>query len=156
MTSIDWSRLTHAYGPATNTSSLLARAGSASAPREHTDEPWYSLWSSLYHQGDIYDASYAALPALVDLALRRNNDVGIEAMLLAASIELRRNEANAPPLPDDIAPGYLNALTVARGLAPSLSGSRSDAAECAEIVQAVFQGEYARARKLFDEDGPEA
>jgi hypothetical protein len=110
------------------------------------------LWSSLYHQGDIYDASYFALPALVELASTRRDHVGIEAMLLAASIELRRNESNPPELPHEIASEYNNALAIARGLAPSLTGSRPDTAECVEIVRAVFQGEYERARSLLDED----
>ncbi|MFX8207315.1 hypothetical protein ABTL06_19085, partial [Acinetobacter baumannii] len=28
-------------------------------------EPWYSLWSSLAHQGDVYPASFAAVPHVV-------------------------------------------------------------------------------------------
>jgi hypothetical protein len=28
-------------------------------------EPWFSLWSSLAHQGDVYSASFAAVPHVV-------------------------------------------------------------------------------------------
>jgi hypothetical protein len=36
-----------------------------------TDELWETLWSSLYHQGDAYPASYAAVPHLVEIAARQ-------------------------------------------------------------------------------------
>lgn len=45
-----WSELTHAYGSASDTPALLRQL--ASLPRADGDaEPWFSLWSSLAHQG---------------------------------------------------------------------------------------------------------
>ncbi|MFB7739194.1 hypothetical protein ACFC08_33405 [Streptomyces sp. NPDC056112] len=61
----DWSRLHHAYGTAEDIPSLLHRAGSS--PQ---DSSWDELWSRLCHQGTVYSASYAALPALTEMARR--------------------------------------------------------------------------------------
>lgn len=32
---------------------------------EDTDAAWHELWEELHHQGDVGDASYAAVPHLV-------------------------------------------------------------------------------------------
>ncbi|MFJ1751340.1 hypothetical protein [Kitasatospora sp. NPDC088134] len=61
----DWSRLHHAYGTAEDVPALLA----AMTP-DPADDTWGELWSRLYHQGSVYTASYAALPALTAAARR--------------------------------------------------------------------------------------
>jgi hypothetical protein len=59
-----WSELKHAYGQASDTPALLRRL--ANVPDSADDkEPWFSLWSSLAHQGDVYSASFAAVPHVV-------------------------------------------------------------------------------------------
>jgi hypothetical protein len=59
-----WGELRHAYGFASDTPGLLRRleSGSTSAGR---DEPWFTLWSSLAHQVDVYPASFAAVPHVI-------------------------------------------------------------------------------------------
>jgi hypothetical protein len=37
--------------------------------RDYQSQPYFSLWSALCHQGDVYTASYAAVPYLVDAVL---------------------------------------------------------------------------------------
>ncbi|MFJ8609967.1 hypothetical protein ACIRH0_22625 [Streptomyces sp. NPDC093675] len=59
----DWSELHHAYGTAEDVPGLLDAA--RPAPQ---DPSWDELWSRLCHQGTVYSASYAALPALRDMA----------------------------------------------------------------------------------------
>ena len=59
----DWSQLTHAYGPADDVPALLELA--EADPR---NPAWNELWSRLCHQGTVYPASYAALPALARMA----------------------------------------------------------------------------------------
>ncbi|WP_053670616.1 hypothetical protein [Streptomyces sp. NRRL B-1140] len=59
----DWSRLRHAYGTAEDVPGLL---DGASADPQSSD--WDELWSRLCHQGTVYSASYAALPALTRMA----------------------------------------------------------------------------------------
>ncbi|MFC4148079.1 hypothetical protein ACFO0M_17640 [Micromonospora mangrovi] len=55
---IDWSGLTHAYGPADDVPKLLRHA------TDHLDE----LWDRLFGQGVVYPATVAAVPFIADLA----------------------------------------------------------------------------------------
>jgi hypothetical protein len=59
-----WKELKHAYGQAIDTPALLLRL--TDLPKsEGRSEPWFSIWSSLAHQGDVYPASFAAVPHVV-------------------------------------------------------------------------------------------
>lgn len=59
-----WPQLSHAYGQASDIPSLI-HALEASPSPEHANEPWHSIWSALAHQGDVYSASFAAVPHVV-------------------------------------------------------------------------------------------
>ena len=154
MTTIAWSALRHAYGSASDVPALLEQAKTAAATDDYRAEPWYSLWSSLCHQGDVYTASYAAVPELVALAEARTDSAGIEALLLAASIELERHRPSSPEIPEEVRSSYDNALRAASSLVPRLcnAGSRPDDPRRVEIADAVFRGDVARARHLLGED----
>ncbi len=155
MTRIDWAALRHAFGSAADIPALLTRARSAAAPEGYRDEPWFSLWSSLYHQDDIYSASYAALPELVEIATGRGGAVARESLLLAASIELRRNQPNAPPLPAGLQADYLRAVQAGASLTRAMltTGQLSgDALARVEISDAVFRGDHVRAVQLLRDD----
>ncbi|WP_405846998.1 hypothetical protein OG211_05060 [Streptomyces niveus] len=69
---IDWSALTHAYGPADDIPALLRAAGSPDAARR--DPALDELISSLCHQGSIYPATAAAVPFIARLALEGPGD----------------------------------------------------------------------------------
>jgi hypothetical protein len=61
-----WSELRHAYGTAENIPPLLSQL--SDLPTDEADaEPWFTLWSSLAHQGEVYPASYAAVPHVVSV-----------------------------------------------------------------------------------------
>ncbi|KAF4997563.1 hypothetical protein FGRMN_3768 [Fusarium graminum] len=63
--SIDWSKLTHAYGPADDVPALLRQLQSTD-PEVHLtaiDE----CWSTIYHQGTRYSSSARAVPFLYSL-----------------------------------------------------------------------------------------
>ncbi|MBK3562795.1 hypothetical protein [Streptomyces sp. MBT62] len=81
MTTIDWSELTHAYGSAEDIPGLFARLGGS-----EDDAVWQELWGSLCHQGSVYDASWAAMPTLVDIALERAPGGPIQAVTMAGLI----------------------------------------------------------------------
>ena len=152
MTVIDWSRLRHAYGRATDVPALLARARNAPPPSSYQDEPWFTLWSALYHQDDIYSASYAAVPELVAMASDCGPKIAAESLFLAASIELRRNEQGAPEVPGDLVAGYSQALVTARPLATQLAERTPDEDGKLAVAAAVFSGDLKRARTLLDAD----
>lgn len=61
---VDWSRLKHAYGSASDLPRLFDEIGDP----ELAEVAWDELWASLYHQGSVYTASFAALPVLTDIA----------------------------------------------------------------------------------------
>lgn len=70
-----------------------------------TKAAWDELWQELHHQGDIGEASYAAVPKLVDA-----HEVYCQAdwntYALAATIEEARQNPNNPTLPDWLASDY--------------------------------------------------
>src|SRR5437773_2022307 len=92
---VDWASLRHAYGTAVEIPTLLKSAESAPAPDHYDREPWFSLWSSLCHQGDVYPASYAAVPELVRIAQSRDGSARAECPLLAGCIELERHTTSS-------------------------------------------------------------
>jgi hypothetical protein len=59
-----WAELRHAYGRASDIPALL-RQLYALPQASGLEEPWFSLWSALAHQGDVYSASFAAVPHVV-------------------------------------------------------------------------------------------
>jgi hypothetical protein len=135
MSTTDWKALEHAYGPASNMPELLANAEKASPPKNYEEEPWFTLWSSLYHQGDVYTASYAAVPILVGIAGRRGGKVARECIHLAASIEMERHSKEAPRIPAALVPAYEAALRNGEKLSTDLLAPTED-----ELDQRIFRG----------------
>jgi len=72
---------------------------------EQGQDAWKDLWQGLHHQGDVGEASYAAVPHLVRIAaqaeLRTWNFYG-----LASTIEVERHRRSNPPLPDWLSNDY--------------------------------------------------
>jgi hypothetical protein len=63
---LPWQEMSHAYGPSIDVPSDLKRVAS-SDPRIRKNALW-NLSGNIYHQGDIFDSTAAALPFLVTLA----------------------------------------------------------------------------------------
>ena len=60
-----WAELQHAYGNAADIPSLLFDL--TRLPRSEGEaEPWFSLWSAMAHQGDVFSASFAAVPHVIE------------------------------------------------------------------------------------------
>ena len=161
MTNIDWRQLHHASGVAADIPELLEQARHAPAGGDYRDEPWFSLWSALCHQGDVYTASYAALPALLGIAQARQQDhaAARECVHLAGMIELDRaspEDRSPPPIPASLASMYYTALETGALLAQTLLARERDAsyARALEIAIAAMHGNAAEARRLdrLDDD----
>ncbi|HUN89435.1 MAG TPA: hypothetical protein VMU28_11620 [Terriglobales bacterium] len=77
---------------------------------ERGDEAvWKELWNELHHQGDVGDASYAAVPLLVKVHRRRGTaDWNVYA--LTATIELERTEHGNPAVPEWLSEDYFGAI----------------------------------------------
>src|SRR5579862_9372442 len=94
-----WSELTHAYGPASDIPDLLRRLAKEPGPSEHREqEPWWSLWSALCHQGDVYQASYAAIPHIVAIANEAQGPIDWSFFGLPSAIEIARANGRGPAL----------------------------------------------------------
>lgn len=101
-----WSELSHAYGAASDIPDLLRALAKRPEQRGANDEPWFTLWSSLCHQGDVYTASYAAIPHVVQIALSQANPIDFGFFLLPASVDVARINNRGPEVPDFLLPAY--------------------------------------------------
>src|SRR5262245_8783582 len=114
-----WSQLRHCYGPATDTPQLLRQLQDF-PPSGSNSEPWFTLWSSLCHQDDVYPASFAAVPHIVRVLASNPSRASYNFFLLPASIEIAR-ERKGVNVPAPLQSAYFAAL---RNL-PQLVGAAS-------------------------------
>jgi hypothetical protein len=150
-----WGELCHAYGAAGDIPNLLRALASSTGPTQgHQDEPWFSLWSSLCHQGDVYTASYAAVPHIVQIASETSTPIDFSFFQLPASIEVARQAGRGPQIPADIADA--NRESLAR-LGDCVSLHRNDGWDksmllSASAAQAVSNGHFDIAEALLNLD----
>ena len=105
-----WIELHHAYGAAGDIPALLSQllerpAGTAN------EEPWFSLWSALAHQGDVYGASFAAVPYVVAAIAKGPNRVSSTYFQFPAWVEICRHHKNID-IPEDLSKAYFDALAM--------------------------------------------
>ncbi len=70
---------------------------------------WDELWNELHHQGDVGDASYAAVPLLVE-AHRKCGKADWNPYAIVTTIELARTEPHNPPVPAWLSEDYFHAI----------------------------------------------
>ena len=151
--SVDWKLLRHAYGDAGDMPALLRKIECFPAESDWQSEPWFSLWSALYHQGDIYSASIAAVPRIVSTLSQAPNKATLSFYLLPASIAIADN-ANPIAVPAAIRENFTKALTVLGGIAAASLPSVADE-DLAKTMQAavlVWQGDFQQAGELLELD----
>ncbi len=86
---------------------------------------WEELWEELHHQGDVGDASYAAVPELVRIhRIRGGADWNTYA--LVGIIELARDKSTNPQVPQWLDEDYRCALNDLGKIALEEIGSASD------------------------------
>ena len=150
-----WARLDHAYGRAADIPALLrALAASPEPAADLDDDPWFTLWSSLCHQEDVYTASYAAAPHLVEIALQASGPIDFSFFLLPAAIEVSRMEGRGPAVPADLDEAYRIART---RLMDSVARHRHEDWDEATLLsalaaQAAAKGNWDVARMLLTVD----
>ena len=66
-------------------------------------------WGDVYHQGDVGEASYAAVPHLVRI-YNKQRVAGWNTYAIVALIELARDQAPNPPLPEWMREDYRHAI----------------------------------------------
>ncbi|WP_340644623.1 hypothetical protein [Phenylobacterium sp.] len=149
-----WSALPHAYGPATDVPGLLRDLARSPGPSGPDSEPFFSLWSCLCHQGDVYPASYAAVPHLVQIGLAESGPVDFSFFLLPAAIDVARVNGRGPAIPDDLVQAYHAAIAwlVDCGFAHRHEAWSEDMAIAVAAAQAVAKGHHALAEALMNLD----
>lgn len=100
-----WSNMTGGYKMPFDPRPLLKRLETDS----DTTGVWHELWEELHHQGDVGEASFAAVPFLVR-SYRRRRVLGWNTYAIVAIIELARKEGNNPDVPRWIEEDYFQAI----------------------------------------------
>jgi hypothetical protein len=104
-----WNELEHAYGNASDIPDLLKQL-SALPPATGEKEPWFSLWSALAHQGDVYSASFAAVPHVIAALATDPLKADSTYFQFPAWVECCRVN-KAVPIPEDLVWDYKQALS---------------------------------------------
>jgi hypothetical protein len=73
-----------------------------------TEEAWAELWEELHHQGDLGEASYAAVPHLVRIQAQ-GSSANWNFYALVSTIEIERHRRGNPPLPAWLTESYREA-----------------------------------------------
>ena len=103
-----WGELEHAYGRASDIPDLLRQL--VSLPSSADDqEPWFSLWSALAHQNDVYSASFAAVPHVVRALTTSPSTADFTYFQFPAVVEAWRQQKDVA-IPDDLRGDYFAAL----------------------------------------------
>jgi hypothetical protein len=145
-----WSQLRHAYGPASDIPGLLRELGSVPASGGEK-EPWYTLWSALAHQGDVYDASFAAVPHVVEVLAGALDRADFSYFQFPAWVEICRVK-NEVEIPGDLQSAYFEAM----GRLPLLVGAAANREwdegylRCALAAVAAAKGQITIAEALLE------
>ena len=100
-----WSNMTAGYKIPFDPRPLLRRLETES----DTTDVWQKLWEELHHQGDVGEASFAAVPFLVKTYQKRGV-LDWNTYAIVAIIELARNDGKNPGVPRWIADDYFQAV----------------------------------------------
>lgn len=144
LTSPKWSKLSHAYGSAGDLPALLIQLKALPESKGWKTEPYYSLWSSLCHQGDAYEASFAAVPHIVTLCESAVAKAPWELPQLCVYIEIARLEGRSPPLHADLEKPYMEAI----GKLPNLV-AQMNTANPSEFLVTVGAAAFAVSNGLY-------
>jgi hypothetical protein len=110
-----WSELTHAYGAADDVPELLRELEAVPGSSGDKEEPWFSIWSALAHQGDVYSASFAAVPHVIHVLGTASDRASFDYFQFPAWVEICRQRTNEP-VPSDLAEAYFASLAQLPGL----------------------------------------
>jgi hypothetical protein len=132
---------------------LLQRTEAFPAETDWQAEPWFSLWSALYHQGDIYPASIAAVPQIVSTLSQAPDKATLSFFLLPASVAVADN-ANPVDVPEEMRESFASALAALGGIATSALSTITDeyVARAAQAAVLVSQGDFQQAGELLEAD----
>ncbi|RQR66253.1 hypothetical protein DIE18_00425 [Burkholderia sp. Bp9125] len=130
-----WVQLRHAYGNAADIPALLRQLEGVPSSANNS-EPWFTLWSALAHQGDVYDASFAAVPHVVRALASAPERADHSYFQFPAWVEICRTRKMIP-VPADLEPAYSLALAQLPSLVATVSKRACDAGLLVCMLAAV-------------------
>ncbi|KAB7768276.1 hypothetical protein [Xanthomonas sp. LMG 12461] len=145
-----WSELQHAYGSAGDIPALLGKLETLPSSMDGS-EPWFTLWSALAHQGDVYSASFAAVPHVVHALARAPDKADHGYFQFPAWVEISHAK-NQTEIPEDLRAAYLHSLAQLPSLVAAAS-SRAWGPEflaCALAAVAVAKGQTGVAEAVLE------
>ncbi len=150
----DWGRLQHAYGPALDIPDLLRQLEGLPSS-EGMAEPWFSIWSALAHQGDVYPASFAAVPHVVRVLASAPYRAPMVFFQFPAWVEICRSRKDVS-VPAELLPAYIGALRQLPVLIGAAAGRAwgADFLRCAMAALAAAKG-FAEVAEAAMELSPE-
>jgi hypothetical protein len=118
---------------------------------ERVSEAWNELWEELHHQGDVDEASYAAVPQLVQIHSKRGL-ADWNTYALVAVIELARGKGKNPEVPGWLKEEYFVAIQelAKLGAAEVLSTTKPEEIRAILSVLALAKGARVHARFLLE------
>lgn len=148
---LNWGQLEHAYGSAEDVPALLSQLSSFPDESLSDQEPWFSLWSSLFHQGNIYSASFAAVPEIVRHLQASPHQATLSFFALPSSIEIARAK-NSVPVPSEVSTAYFKSIRALGALAEGWANSKHDGhiAQAAVAAFAVSVGQHGYAELTLE------
>jgi len=146
-----WGELRHAYGEATDIPPLLQAIERDPSRSDPSEGPWYKLWSALYHQGDIYPASFAAVPHVVRILASSPHNACFDFFLFPASVEVARDRSHIE-VPAILAQPYRESLGQLPAIATAASHRDWAGPLGRSIVAAVAasKGQFSAAELLLE------
>ncbi len=108
-------------------------ASAALSKLEQGQDVWPELWNELHHQGDVGEASYAAVPHLLRIAAEAPQR-SWNFYALVCAIEVERHKRSNPPVPTWLADDYFAAMRGMQSLGLSDLPRRDDSL----TVQAIL------------------
>lgn len=98
-----WKEIPDAYNQGGKIPNLLRQLQADPSPqKDYKNEPWFSLWSSLCHQDDIYLASYAAVPHIIQIGHDAKGEIDKNFFLLPKEIFVIRLQGKGPEVPEEL------------------------------------------------------
>jgi hypothetical protein len=117
------------------------------------DGPWFTLWCALCHQGDVYSASFAAVPHIIQTLSGNLDKACFDFFLLPASIEVARHKRETP-VPESLRAAYQQSLERLPCLVSGVATRPWDSTFCRSVLAAAAVGksQYATAELLLEID----
>lgn len=145
-----WRELEHAYGSAADMPPLLAQLRNLPSS-EGRAEPWFSIWSALAHQGDVFSASFAAVPHVIAALALAPAQADESFFQFPAWVEICRAKAGAA-VPADLEAAYFESLAKLPGLASAAATQPWNSGRLACVLSAIAasKGHHAIAEAVLE------